>query len=323
MFKKLRNRIIIITMTITTVVLVVAGVSIMLISTTTRPEPKVRLEVFTSESDGVGMGFPFSDDENNLREFIRLDRNEGNTRLLVTLLGVGLIVEAVVFGMVYYLSRRIVEPVKDAYDKQKLFIANASHELKTPLAVIQANMEALEVDEENERWKDNIESEIGHANKLVLDLLQLARMDAGEIGEKKLEKMDLAEEMKRRVEMFAPRFKGKIELKDKSEGKEWTLPRQEVLQVIDILLDNATKYGEKKIVAELGQNDIMISNDGCKVPKEEAEKIFDRFYQTDKTKEGSGLGLAIAKAICEQNKWEIRCESGKTMTKFVVVLKNA
>lgn len=325
MFKKLRNRIIIITMTITTVVLVVAGVSIMLISTTTRPEPKVRMEIFTTttESDETGIGFPFADDENNLREFIRLDRNEGNTRLLMTLLGVGLMVEAVVFGMVYYLSRRIVEPVKDAYDKQKLFIANASHELKTPLAVIQANMEALEVNEENERWKDNIESEIGHANKLVLDLLQLARIDAGEIGEKKLEKVILVEEMKRRVEMFVPRFKGKIELKDKSEGKEWTLPRQDVLQVMDILLDNATKYGEKRIIVELGQNDIMISNDGCKVSKEEAEKIFDRFYQTDKTKEGSGLGLAIAKAICEQNKWEIRCESGRTMTKFIVMLKNA
>ena len=171
MFKKLRNRIIIITMTITTVVLILSGVLIMLFSSATRPEPRPMLEINISNS--------MIYDDQDLKEFIHNDRKEGSQRLLITLLCVGVIIEVAVFLIIYYTSQKIIEPVEESYDKQKIFIANASHELKTPLAIIQANMEALEVDKSNEKWKDNIEIEINHANKLVLDLLQLAKMDAG------------------------------------------------------------------------------------------------------------------------------------------------
>ena len=158
MFNKLRHKIIIITMAITTVVLVLAGGSIMLFSSTLRPDPKPFPAMMVFESDGTTQEF---------KEYIVTDRKEGNVRLLATLLSVGAIIEIIVFLISYYASKSMVAPVKDAYDKQKLFIANASHELKTPLAVIQANMEALDVDKENEKWKDNIETEITHANKLV------------------------------------------------------------------------------------------------------------------------------------------------------------
>ena len=96
------------------------------------------------------------------------------------------------------------------------------------------------------------------------------------------------------------------------------LPRQDILQVLDILLDNATKYGDKKISVSLAGNQITISNDGATIAKQDLEKVFDRFYQTDKLKSGSGLGLAIAKAICEQNVWNISCKSTNTRTSFTV-----
>lgn len=311
MFKKLRNKIIIITMTITTVVLIAAGSSIMFFSSNIRPEPK-------PFPNPAFMEAPANVSEQDLRYFIKDDRKEGNSFLLVTLLGVGLAIEIIVFITTYFLSKRIVAPVEDSYEKQKMFIANASHELKTPLAVIEANMEALEVNKSSEEWKNNIETEITHANKLVLDLLQLAKMDAGSIKTSSAETLNLNTTIAEHIEIFKPKFSGKITF-TKSEKQNYTLPKQDFLQVLDILLDNATKYGDKKITVSLKQNELTISNDGAVVKKEDLEKIFDRFYQTDKTKEGSGLGLAIAKAIVEQNKWQIFCKSENKTTKFIVL----
>lgn len=317
MFKKLRNRIIIITMTVTTVILALSGTLIMTFSSTMRPEPKPFFE-----SD-FGMPNPVSYDDQKLENYIKNDREEGSKRLLITMLCVGAIIEIATFLIVYFASQKIVEPVKDSYDKQKIFIANASHELKTPLAIIQANMEALDVDEENKKWKANVEEEINHANKLVLDLLQLAKMDAGNIEKGVLEDVDLKKEIEKRIEMFKPKFAGKISFKasfDGSfEGKSRAILKQDFLQVLDILLDNATKYGDKKIAIFLDGDGFSIINDGATIAKDEVGKIFDRFYQTDKTKSGSGLGLAIAKMLCEQNGWRITCESDKHTTKFVVV----
>ena len=297
-------------MAVTTTVLVLSGVLIMVFSSTMRPEPR-------PEPD-FSMPNPALYDGQELKDFIKNDRKEGSERLLVTLLCVGAIIEVATFLIVYFTSQKIVEPVKDSYDKQKLFIANASHELKTPLAIIQANMEALDISKENEKWKSNIEDEISHANKLVLDLLQLAKMDAGNIEKGAIEDINLKAEIEKRIEMFKPKFTGSISLKDSSDNKTIKLPKQDLLQVLDILLDNATKYGDKKISILLDKNGFAVTNDGATIPKEDQEKIFDRFYQTDKTKDGSGLGLAIAKALCEQNDWQITCESNKNLTKFIV-----
>lgn len=311
MFKKLRNKIILITMTITTAVLIIAGSSIVFFSSTIRPEPMPFNNPMFFE-----MPEQFSDQE--LKVFIKNDRKEGSGRLLITLLLVGAAVEVLVFVASYYLSEKIVAPVKDSYDKQKMFIANASHELKTPLAVIEANMEALEVDKGSEEWKNNIETEITHANKLVLDLLQLARMDAGNVKKSFSEQVNLSTLIRERIEIFGPKFAGKIIFDEKIKAAKYNLPKQDFLQVLDILMDNATKYGKEKIKVSLDQNKLTVMNDGATVKKQDLEKIFDRFYQADKTKEGSGLGLAIAKAICEQNGWTITCEGDKSTTKFVV-----
>ncbi|MBP5512373.1 HAMP domain-containing histidine kinase, partial [Candidatus Saccharibacteria bacterium] len=283
MFKKLRNRIIIITMAVTTAILVLSGSLIMIISSTTRPEPKPHRDFSYNQPT------PVSYNDQELKEFIKNDREEGSKRLLITLLCVGGIIEITTFLIVYYASQKIVEPVKDSYNKQKLFIANASHELKTPLAIIQANMEALDVDKANEKWRNNIEGEIDHANKLVLNLLQLAKMDAGNLEKSAAEDINLKAEIEKHIEIFKPKFTGSISLKDSSDDKTINLPKQDLLQVLDILLDNDTKYGDKKISILLDKNGFAITNDGATISKKYIERIFDRFYQNDKSIYGSGL----------------------------------
>ena len=243
-------------MALTSVVLILSGILIMVFASAMRPEPRPRFE------SGYDLPTPTTYNNQELKEFIKNDRKEGNKRLLNTLLCVGATIEVATFLIISFVSRKIVEPVKDAYDKQKLFIANASHELKTPLAVIQANMEALEVDEGSEKWKSNIEDEIGHANKLVLDLLQLAKMDAGNLNKSAIEAVDLKAELRKRIEIFRPKFAGKISFKNLSEAKTMSLAKQDLLQILDILLDNATKYGNKRIVITLYKHKLSITNDG-------------------------------------------------------------
>ena len=102
--------------------------------------------------------------EDLFREGILQERRESRTDLLFILIIVGILVELLVFGASYYLAERSIKPVEEAYEKQKEFIANASHELKTPMAVIQANFEALDLGKDAEPWAGNINKEIAHAN---------------------------------------------------------------------------------------------------------------------------------------------------------------
>lgn len=135
----------------------------------------------------------------------------------------------------------------------------------------------------NEKWKRNIEHEVTHANKLVLDLLQLAKMDAGNYNSTP-EKFDLNKEIKNHIELFKPKFSGTITYKSNTKSKTFLLSKQDILQVLDILLDNATKYGHKKITVVLNDDSIKVANDGTTISKKDLNKIFDRFYQTDKKK---------------------------------------
>lgn len=143
-------------------------------------------------------------------------------------------------------------------------------------------------------------------------------MDANRVNKSPLEKVNLTTEINQHIEMFKPKFSGKITANFSAKQKTKLLPKQDFLQVFDILLDNATKYGDKNIIITLKNNTLSVSNDGTIVPKQDLVKIFDRFYQTDKSKSGSGLGLAIAKAICQQNGWDIICDSSKNQTTFTL-----
>lgn len=258
------------------------------------------------------------DDSEEMREIleneIELERERQLSSLAITLICVGISVEALVFIASYYFAEKSIAPVKDAYEKQKIFIANASHELKTPIAAVQANFEALGPTEQP--WTDNINAELARASRLVNDLLFLARTD-GRIESATKKEVDIARLIRKRTKLIEARIgEKKLEVCAPKE-KVLYIAEADFMQILDILLDNAVKYSKKFIKITALEQGIIVENDSKTIAKEKLNKLFDRFYQVDKTKEGSGLGLAIAKTLAEQNGWTIHAESDNT-TRFVL-----
>ena len=230
------------------------------------------------------------------------------------------------------ISRTIVKPVEDSFEKQKQFVSDASHELKTPLAVIEANSDVL-IDKVGEnKWIKYIQKEVQSMNKLVNDLLTLARIES--TNNINIQKFDLSKEVQMSVSVFESMiYEKKIELETNiREGIEFNGDKEDIKHIISIILDNAIKHTEengKIIVNALKEkNDIKIEikNQGEPIPEEEREKIFERFYRVDKSrnraKKRYGLGLSIAKEIVDKYNGTIKASSKDGFTSFVVKLNN-
>lgn len=305
MFKKLRNKFIWTNMITATVIIVIAFASIFFATAVSHREP-VNMHRESTESSEMTERF---------EEVVKNDRANRLQNLGFTLIAVGLMIEFLVFGVSYYLSERAVTPVKQAYEKQKEFIANASHELKTPIAAARANFEALGTTEQP--WTDNVDMELDRASKLVNDLLTLARTDGRTTSLKKKE-VDVAKIVEKRAQLVKARLGDKILKVNVPKTCKVVLAESDLMQVLDILFDNAAKYSKSFIEVIVNEKSIAVVNDGKTIPADKLEKIFDRFYQTDKTAEGSGLGLAIAKAVADQNRWKLVANSDKKTTTFTL-----
>ncbi len=242
-------------------------------------------------------------------------RDEHLGRLALVLVIVGVLTEILVFIVSYYFAEQSIKPVREAYEKQKDFIANASHELKTPIAAAQANFEALGTDEQP--WTSNVEMELDRASKLVGDLLLLARTD-GRSAEAEKKEVDAVKLVRKHAQLIEARLgEKKLEL-DAPKSLRLKLVAADFEQVLDILLDNAVKYSKTRIVVKITTKSLSVENDGQTIAADQLEQVFERFYQTDKTAQGSGLGLAIAKSLAEQNNWKIVAQSEKGLTRFTL-----
>lgn len=242
-----------------------------------------------------------------------------------------LLIEAIIFIASRMLTRRITKPVAESFDKQKQFIADASHELKTPLSVIIASADALESNPSETKWLDNIKSESERMNKLVADLLDLAKSE--EIDDKsEFAPGDLSKLVEKSALTFeGVMFENGIILdEDIQSGIELNMNEYKIQQLISILLDNAAKHSQKGGTVNITlkkEKDITlaVTNEGEGIPKGEEEKIFERFYRADESRNRNenryGLGLAIAKNICELHNASITAKSENGKTTFKVVFK--
>lgn len=254
--------------------------------------------------------------------FLDVSRQMADFRSLVlTLLVVGIIGELAFLAISIFLARFTMKPVKTAWEQQRQFVADASHELKTPLTVVLANTGILLSHKEDkialqEKWIYYIKDEAERLKKLVEDMLFLAKSDTAKIPLEKREVnfSDLVFNSLLTFESIA--FEQKIRLNQEIEQDVLLCGNEAQLrQLIAILLDNACKYttadGGVSVTLLKKQDKVSFSvqNAGSFIPKEEQGKIFERFYRVDESrvrKEGGyGLGLSIAKSIVEAHKGKL------------------
>lgn len=257
--------------------------------------------------------------------------------LIYTFLAVALVMLVAIYFISRFFANKSIKPIKETFDKQKQFIADASHELKTPLAVINTNAEVLLSNGEDtiknqSKWIYYIKSEVERMTKLTNDLLYLAQSDHSNI---KLifTDFDLSETVESVIlAMEASAFENDMLLDYSIQPNVMVNGNMEqIKQVIFILLDNALKYTNPKgkIYLSLKKNNakavITESNTGKGIPEEQLDKIFDRFYRVNKSRSrdsgGYGLGLSIAKTIIEQHNGKISVKSKvNETTTFIVEL---
>ena len=266
-------------------------------------------------------------------QIILIDNSKVQTILFDSLKS-SLIIFIILEIIMSFISRIITEwisrPVLDTFNKQKDFVADASHELKTPLSVIVASAEALENNPKEKKWLLNIKNEAYRMNNLIVDLLDLAKTEQD--GMMELKEGNLSKAVELSVLTFEGRaYEKNIKLNYEID-KDIYLKMNEgsIRQVVEILLDNAIKHSKEKgqvlITLKTGNNIILtVSNEGEGIPKGEEEKIFERFYRVDKSRNRNenryGLGLAIAKNIILRHDGKISAESKKGVTEFKVLLK--
>lgn len=233
------------------------------------------------------------------------------------------------------LARIALKPVEESWDKQRQFVADASHELKTPLSVIMANTDIVashqdETVESQMKWIDNTREEAKRMAALVADLLFLAKDDDG--MRVQMDKINLSDCIETAALGFdavfyenGKDFRYEIAKNVKVFGNDGQLK-----QLITILLDNASKYsvGQGNIFLSLTVTNkrivITVSNDSDELTDENIEHLFDRFYTVDKSrnsdKGGNGLGLSIAKTIAVNHGGDLSVEYRDGRTTFTVEL---
>lgn len=280
------------------------------------------------------------DQKNNLYQIVFLDVTDDSktlTGLLITFVSVGFIMLFVIYFISVYFANRAIKPISISWDKQKQFIADASHELKTPLAIISANYDALMTNEDDtirsqKKWLGYIQNETTRMTKLVNELLYLAKNDEAEV-KLQYSSFNLSQAVKNVIlSMEAVAFEKGVKIIQHIEP-DLTIKsdRDKINQVITILVDNAFKYTEQNSYIEISlkkvKKRILFSiKNSCKgLSKQDLPKLFDRFYRTDtaRTYENGnhGLGLSIAKTIMERLGGEIYAESDESESiTFIFIL---
>lgn len=274
----------------------------------------------------------------------------GNDENLLLVLGISAMIAALCWAAmllpVRLLAKRAIAPTAMGIERQKQFVTNAGHELKTPLAIILANTEALELYNGESKWTRNIRAQTVRLSDLMQNLLTLSKMDENAL---QLERMPFdLEKLSREVwENFAQSAAARdllVDFSTETAGKVSALgDRESVSQLLSILFDNAVKYapqgGRISIQTALEGKEAVLTQSntlakdkgggkgsGSGIP-EDPERLFERFYRTDedrsRKKGGFGIGLSAARAIAAANRGTIRADRGAGVIRFTLRIPKA
>lgn len=223
------------------------------------------------------------------------------TSVLISLLGY-----VMVFVLVLFFSGWVARPFAENYEKQKRFITDAGHELKTPLTIIRADADVLEMELGKNEWLEDIQKQARRLSSLTQDLVLLSRMEE----EKALAMADFS--LSETVSQIAQSFHAPAQTKEKtlelsiSPGLTMRGNEQAVGQLTSILLDNAVKYAPAQTAIRLtlelqGRHRVLsvFNHTAAPMSKEQLSRLFDRFYRSDESRssQGHGIGLSVARAI--------------------------
>ena len=230
-----------------------------------------------------------------------------------------------------------VEPIEEAFNKQQELIANASHELKTPLTIINTDLTILNstrdtMTEEQQKWVDGINVQVGRMSNLISEMLELAKIDSQpeNVIKETVNLTEVTQSIVLASEALAFEKHCTIET-DIAEDVKISAIGANIEKLIYILIDNALKYSNEggvvtvSVIPERKKTILKVRNTGEGIPPEILPKLFDRFYRVDEAHSSPnsfGLGLAIAKSIVDANGGTISVESAVgEYTEFVVVFK--
>jgi len=219
-----------------------------------------------------------------------------------------------------------IKPIVESYEKQKQFITDVSHELKTPLTIIETNTELTEMENGESRWTKNSHKQVKRLQKLTNDLVTLTRMDE-EQEKLMMTQVNISEVANDVIMGYEPLCVAvnKTLKTDIAEELRIKGNRDSIEKLISILLDNAIKYANDQGTIEMtlkktGKKNILtVSNTVDEIEQGNHNEYFERFYRSDKSRNsergGHGIGLSIAKAIVYQHKGKIKAESkdGKSL----------
>lgn len=252
----------------------------------------------------------------NANEKMESFRSFRNISFFISLLGVLL-----VYILVVFLSRIVTKPVAESYEKQKHFITDASHEIKTPLAIIEANTEVLEMTDGENEWIKSIRNQIERLTSLTEKMVFLSRMDE-ENAKLDMREFSLSETVEEVAESFLPVAKAKGKNLDISVEDNLSFVGNEdtISQALSLLLDNAFKYANDKGRVEVrlcttakNKKEISVFNTVDEIAVGNHDELFERFYRTDSSRSsktgGHGIGLSVVKAIVNAHKGKVSAES--------------
>ncbi len=243
-----------------------------------------------------------------------INMRENNRNFMLGTLSVFALCGFIIIILIIFISKKAVKPAAESYEKQKQFITNANHELKTPLTLLQTNLDILESEMGENEWLSDIRDETLLMSELVKRMVLLARMD--EEGTKlEISEFSISDAVADTVSSFASAIEngGKHLTLHIAQDITYNGDEAGIRQVVSILMDNALKYcdegGEIKVSLAGGKHPtIAVENSYAAVGSIELSKLFDRFYRADKARTygtGFGIGLSMAKAIAEKHRGSI------------------
>lgn len=255
--------------------------------------------------------------------------NESAATLLRYTLLFGCVAIVIFFFLAVFLSKKIVQPLEESYQKQKQFISDASHELKTPISVINTNAELLSRQIGENPWLANIQWENNRMGLLVEQLLELARTESVAPQREQIDfsRLVSGETLPFESVAFEKGFALRCHI---AEGISLSGNSTQLKQLLSILLDNALQHStEKQDIAVTLEKDrqwakLSVINTGEEIPLPQREQLFERFYRIDSARNGEdkhyGLGLAIAKAIVAAHNGQIQVFCYDGLVEFRVLL---